>query len=294
MSQQRIFATHLFRACAFIAHPDGRNRTPLHELQTSEVEKAWKQTQRAVNSSLDLLAAELGIADMSILWSGSLLVPVIALCGLRPGGRNDREIAGWVAAAALCRRFSRSTATTLEQDLKACRSADPIGALLKNLKQRRAYLSATEEDFSGSIADRSGLLTTYVACRQLDAMDLLTGRRMSSNARIDRHHIFPRSVFPVGSERQRADILANIAFVVNDSNKSISDNNPSVYLKRIDERVLRSQAIPIDPALWSLDRAGEFWTQRKRLLAQAFNDYLTSVLPNRRVHANGAADAANA
>jgi hypothetical protein len=176
----RIFVTHLFRACAFIAHPDGRSRTPLHELQTSEVEKAWKQTRRAVDSSIDLLAAELGIGDMSILWSGSLLVPVIALCGLRPGERDDREIAGWLAAASLCRRFSRSTGTTLEQDLKACRSSDPIGALLKNLKQRRAYLSAREEDFSGSIADRSGLLTTYISCRQLGAMDLLTGRRMAS------------------------------------------------------------------------------------------------------------------
>ena len=78
----RITATHLFRACAFIAHPDGRKRTPLHELETSEVEQAWKKTQRAVNNSLDLLSAELGITEMSILWSGSLVVPVIALCGI--------------------------------------------------------------------------------------------------------------------------------------------------------------------------------------------------------------------
>lgn len=159
----RIFATHLFRACAFIAHPDGRNRTPLHELETSEVEKAWRRTEKAVNNSLDLLAVELGIADMSILWSGSLLVPVIALCELHPRERDDREIAAWVAVASLCRRFSRSTTTILDQDLRACRSTDPIGALLRNLKQRRAYLSATEEDVNGSIADRSGLLTMYIA-----------------------------------------------------------------------------------------------------------------------------------
>jgi hypothetical protein len=85
-------------------------------------------------------------------------------------------------------------------------------------------------------------------------------------------------------ERQRADVLANIAFVVNDSNKAISDNNPSVYLKKIDERVLRSQAIPVDPELWRIDRAADFWAERKRLLAEAFNSYLTSVLPKRRVH----------
>jgi hypothetical protein len=204
---ERIFASHLFRACAFIAHPDGRNRTPLHELQTGEVEKAWKLTQRAVNNSLDLAAAELGITDMSILWSGSLLVPAIALCGLQPTKRDDREIAAWIAVASLCRRFSRSTSSILEQDLKACRSADPVGSLLKNLKQKRATLSATAEDFNGSLADRSGLLTTFIACRQLGAMDFVTGRRISSNARIDRHHIFPRALFPLGADRQRADVL---------------------------------------------------------------------------------------
>jgi hypothetical protein len=112
---------------------------------------------------------------------------------------------------------------------------------------------------------------------------------MAANVRIDRHHIFPRSLFSLGVERQRADVLANIAFVVNDSNKAIADNNPASYLKRIDEKVLRSQAIPVDPELWRIDRASEFWSERKRLLAQAFNDYLTSVLPNRRVHGNGAA-----
>lgn len=125
-------------------------------------------------------------------------------------------------------------------------------------------------------------------------MDLLTGRRMAANVRIDRHHIFPRSLFPLGIERQCAGVLANIAFVVNDSNKVIADNNPTANLKRIDERVLRSHAIPVEADLWPTDRAHDFWAERRRLLAQAFNEYLTSVLPTRRVHANGSATAATA
>ena len=47
-----ISATHLFRACAFIAHPDGRRRTPLHDLDTPEVERAWKRTKDAVEAAL--------------------------------------------------------------------------------------------------------------------------------------------------------------------------------------------------------------------------------------------------
>ena len=42
----RLNIMHLFRACAFVAKPDGRNRTPLHALETREVLSAWKETQR--------------------------------------------------------------------------------------------------------------------------------------------------------------------------------------------------------------------------------------------------------
>jgi len=45
----RLNVMHLFRACAFVARPDGRNRTPLHELEQSEVLAAWKKTQRFWN-----------------------------------------------------------------------------------------------------------------------------------------------------------------------------------------------------------------------------------------------------
>src|SRR5580704_17108952 len=43
----RLNVMHLFRACAFVATPDGRSRTPLHELEQGEVLRAWKRTQRA-------------------------------------------------------------------------------------------------------------------------------------------------------------------------------------------------------------------------------------------------------
>ena len=37
----RLNIMHLFRACAFVAKPDGRNRTPLHELEKKEGTSPW-------------------------------------------------------------------------------------------------------------------------------------------------------------------------------------------------------------------------------------------------------------
>ena len=43
----RMNIMHLFRVCEFVAKPDGRNRTPLHEMDKKAVEVAWKKTQKA-------------------------------------------------------------------------------------------------------------------------------------------------------------------------------------------------------------------------------------------------------
>lgn len=161
----RLNVMHLFRACAFVATPDGRSRTPLHELDKSEVLEAWKQTQRATEQAMGLVRSELGLVNMEILWSGALLVPLIVLCAITPPRqRKSRGLVAWLALAALLHRYSRSSETALDQDLRACRAPDPIGALLANLRQIRSSLRADADDFAGALNDRSGLLAAYIAC----------------------------------------------------------------------------------------------------------------------------------
>src|SRR5262249_315378 len=60
----RVNVMHLFRACAFIAKPDGRNRTPLHELQKREVLQAWKLTEQATDRAIGVIRSELGLINM--------------------------------------------------------------------------------------------------------------------------------------------------------------------------------------------------------------------------------------
>jgi hypothetical protein len=96
---------------------------------------------------------------------------------------------------------------------------------------------------------------------------------------VDRHHIFPRALF---SDRQTADVVANIAFTSADANKHIRDAHPSVYLAKIPPKVLVSQAIPSKKSLWDIEQAQEFWQKRRELLSQAFNQYVHEALPNRR------------
>ena len=209
---KRLNVMHLFRACAFVAKPDGRNRTPLHELERREVLSAWRKTEKAANQAMGLIRSELHLVNMNVLWSGALVVPLIALCAsMSPRKRDSGELAGWLALAALCHRYSGSSATALDQDLRACRSTDPIGALLRNLRTVRSSLMAEPKDFGGALADRSGLLTLYIACMHRGILDFYTGGKVLLQNDVDRHHILPRAQFPEQS-RSTADNIANMAF----------------------------------------------------------------------------------
>jgi hypothetical protein len=279
----RLNVMHLFRACAFVAKPDGRNRTPLHELEKREVLDAWKRTQRATEQAISLVRGEFGLVNMDILWSGALLVPLIALCATTsPRSRDARALSAWLGLAALLHRYSGSSESTLDQDLRACRNEDAIGALLANLRQIRPSLAAQPNDFAGALADRSGLLASYIACMHRGALDFFTGGKVLLHNAIDRHHILPRSQF-AEKDRSKADNIANIAFISGDVNKAIGQSGPEVYLKRIKKQILQSQCVPTATTLWTIDNAEKFWEVRRELLAESFNDFLRKALPQRKV-----------
>jgi hypothetical protein len=282
---KRLTVMHLFRVCAFIARPDGRARTPLHELPKADVLNAWKRTEKATEQACGLVRAELGLLNMDILWSGSLLVPVITMVATTQAkDRDPKGMMGWLALAALLHRYSGSSETALDQDLEACRKDNPIGALLSNLRRHRQSLLAKQQDFGGALNDRSGLLAAYIACKNRGLHDFFTGQNVVMQGNIDRHHILARRQFPEAT-RTNADTVANIAFITSDVNKAISHTGPEVYLAEIKRAILESQCVPIDPALWRIKRSDAFFAARRKLLADSFNDFLRGALPNRKLNA---------
>ena len=280
----RLNVMHLFRACAFVACPDGRSRTPLHELSRSEVLSAWARTKKATEEAISIVRNEFGLLNMDLLWSGALLVPVIAMCVVSgPRDRDSRGMAGWLAMAALQHRYSGSTESALDQDLRACRGDDPIGKLLTNLRRDSGRLGAEPNDFVSSLNDKGGLFAVYVACRHVGLRDLFSGSRIVLQTNVDRHHILPRAQFSARI-RSEADTLANIAFITGSVNRSIGAASPDVYLGELSRHVLESQCIPTSSALWKINRADRFWAERRKLLAEAFTGFVREALPGRRVY----------
>jgi Protein of unknown function DUF262 len=119
----RLNVMHLFRACAFVAQPDGRNRTPLHELTRSDVLQAWKKTKGATEQAISLVQSELGLVNMEILWSGALLVPLIALCATT--APRDRDPRAPLRGSPSPRFFTDTVAPAKLPSTKICERVVP-------------------------------------------------------------------------------------------------------------------------------------------------------------------------
>jgi hypothetical protein len=68
--------------------------------------------------------------------------------------------------------------------------------------------------------------------------------------------------------------MANLAFLGAKANRRILASRPETYLPNIDADRLRAQYVPMDSALWDVDRYEDFLAERRRLLTQAMNAVL--------------------
>ena len=79
--------------------------------------------------------------------------------------------------------------------------------------------------------------------------------------------------------------VANFCFLTQDSNLRISNRSPEIYFPEVEERfpgALQSQWIPMDEALWKMENYREFLSERRKLLAQAANQFLDELLHGSR------------
>ena len=96
------------------------------------------------------------------------------------------------------------------------------------------------------------------------------------------HHIFPKSLlYKKGYGRRDVNALANFTFLTEETNLKVSNRNPAEYIAEYVTKqpgAIESHWIPKDPKLWEIKNYLDFLEARRKLLAQASNDFLDSLL----------------
>lgn len=267
----------------------------LHEKSAAEVQDALARASKHIDTSLNYIGGRLGL-DHDQVFFGRFGVPVMArfldqrkLMKLGPLDERERDkLLFWFVQAAMWGRFSGSTESFIDQDLAALEGKE--GGLDKLLEQLRLWhggLRAEPGHFTGWSLGARFYPVLYLLTRMGTARDWGNGLPLKASLlgkmnRLEVHHIFPKAqLYRRKYKRPEVNALANFCFLTKDTNLDISDTLPEVYFQQVEEAhpgALASQWIPMDPALWKVERFREFLEARKVLLAAELNRRMSELL----------------
>lgn len=267
----------------------------LRRVSVSEFSGALKSAARSIDFLLNLLHSQLGVDRDGVLKGKYALVALTRLVSDRGGSIYDvdvqQRILYWYLHCTLWGRYSSSLDSRIQRDLEALNTGDVDGLIAELTHWRFGSLEVRPDDFDSSTVGARFYPLLYILTRVNDARDLCSGLRLShsmfgSYSNLHLHHIFPKKrLYDAKYTRGPVNAVANFCFLTAECNWKIKDQDPAVYLAEVEANnpgVLKSQWIPDDRALWSVDRYPEFLAQRRILLAEAANELLDRLQTGRQ------------
>ncbi|HEX6478365.1 MAG TPA: DUF262 domain-containing protein [Ktedonobacteraceae bacterium] len=264
----------------------------LKDIDSFTFQNGLRQAEGACNYLLNMISGRLGL-DHSRVLGGRYAFPVMACYLAHNGGklqdaRQQDKLLYWYVHSFLSGRFTGSTESVLNQDLRVLdNTPGSLDRLIEQLRLSRRDLHIRPEDFAVSTLGARYYPLLYSLTRVWGARDWGNGLILSANMlgklnALQVHHIFPRAkLYKHGYSQSEVNAIANFCFLTQDSNLVISDQEPSIYFKKIEHDfpgALASQWIPMDSDLWKLERYNDFLMERRKLLADAANHFLDSLL----------------
>lgn len=258
-----------------------------------ELIDAFEFVQEKTSQVLNQLRDILGIdqTTSTAINNGLIVVVLEAIMrdrGLLSGVDESRRLIGWWFLSTLHNRWTGDIRNRTNKDLNIIASGTGVSGLLQELRSMTASsLMIGHEGFTRNRSSKPYYRLLQTLTRRRGARDLRSGVSLSfdhfgANARLEAHHIFPRSYLNKANvSKDQINQLANLALITKGANLRIGSKSPAEYLPDLEEAnpgVLASQWIPEDPRLWTLDAYPRFLEQRRMLLAEAANELMRDLI----------------
>lgn len=272
---------------------------PLYKTSIEDVKAAWPKVRKALDYVFSVLKGDAYIDRGWTFPSMFVVIPLVAYLATTGRSQFDSEPAKrsflhWMFAALMWGRYSGSTETKLQADIEGLKAADPPGRLRENLIAERGRIKVEAKDLEGAGAASPFFPMSYIVARSRGAVDWFNGialyqKQIGQSFGLEIHHIFPQAILyksydsSNAAHKRMVNEIANLAFLTKQANLGISAKKPEVYLAKVIEKhsdALRQQAVPQQSALWSVPSFPEFLAERRRLLAEAINTFMDSLLSN--------------
>ncbi|TGT72988.1 DUF262 domain-containing protein [bacterium M00.F.Ca.ET.159.01.1.1] len=244
----------------------------------------WERTKKAWALAAKHLR-EHGITGNALLPSDNALVPLTALLDRYPDGAFD-QIFYWFLQASRFGRYSTSSTSSMEEDLKEIAESSDLKNALERLLARIRYLPMlSSEDFMRDYSDnRFGRLLLYLLIYKAGAVDWdmphmrigFEADELVSGFTPQFHHIFPKAFVGGSHPEALVNALANIALIGPKANIRISKQDPMNYVAKyaIGETKLAQQFIDPSLAATGIGQLPEWIKLRAERLTNEGNDFL--------------------
>ena len=269
----------------------------LHSAENNErIRSAWARLDASVlDYVLNLFRTHAYVDHSDEINSVFALIPIIShVFKTGDATLNDLEIkkaVKWFYYSQVRQRYVSQTPQKLDKDLGIVRDSEkPFDELLSVVQAERP-LEISKGEFVGRDIRHPlfSLMRWYFKSK--DAICLGTGlglrQNMGPKYALEKDHIFPYSAlrdngYPVENRFKYAlaQEITNRAILTRTENRTKSDTAAFDYLSGVQEKfrdALRLQCIPEDTNLWHMERFEDFIEERRIILAEELNRFLSGI-----------------
>ncbi len=279
-----------------IIYQSGDEMKKLHGSENSEkIKEVWNILDKYVLDYVVNIIRSKGFVDHTDeINSYYALVPIIVYYYKKftKGDKafsNDEinKILRWFYYSQIRNRYVSQLPQKLTKDNKiAWESTSPFENLLSLIEEERS-LTITESEFEGRNVSHPLYKLCLFYFKSKNAVCLTTKvpihQPMGKMYKLEKDHIFPYSVlkkrgYAMGEDKYRlAQEFTNRAILTGFANRDKSDKSAENYLNLIDEETLNLQSIPTNKDYWKLENYENFLAERRKILSEQLNNFLTSL-----------------
>lgn len=263
-------------------------------LEASQVDlvRAFHSVRNSTSEVLNHLRDALGLdATMSTAINNGMIVVVVdrikKKASAPTGDDQTRALIGWWFLSTLHNRWAGDIRNRTNRDIDIIASDRGVSGLMHELRSMTSSLRIGPEMFTRSRSSKPNYrllisLTRRRGARELGSGVSLAFDHLGEHSSLEAHHIFPRSYLSKANvDKENINQLANLALITKGTNLRIGSKSPAEYLPSLEtanQGVLKSQWIPTDPKLWTVDAYPKFLDERCRQLAQASEDLMLDLI----------------
>jgi hypothetical protein len=271
----------------------------LHDATKEELISGWHALTKLLDYLVNFLRDRAYIYGTDDINTSNVLIPVIGYLSQNnlkfQNDRERRKLIYWMYAALYQARYSGSVDQKLERDLNALESEQPVDALIAILREDHGDPTVSSDNLDTRGVEHPLYDMMHVVIRARGGVDWSNGlsleRPFGTAYSVEKHHIFPHAVlsgagYDTGKNfihKKRVNEIANRVPLTRSGNMDVFDKPPAKYLPMVQQSNpgnLEKFMVPIDDELWKVENYEQFLTERRRLMAEAINEYMNNLLGN--------------